>query len=178
MRKVEFCYDQIKKREILPRWKTKNTSHFDHRRRGFKSNKSFWSKSQNFSKNNYQKTNFKNKILQNTAAPKRRDISINFVKNTEQREPVKCWECQEPHYAKYCTNQKGNISNIYTIQEEETVGDVANEMHKINIALENRRADHQTSMVEVKGMIQNFSISILIDRGVILSYISPSIVEK
>ena len=51
-------------------------------------------------------------------------------------------------------------------------------MHKINAALENRQADHQTSMVEVQGMIQNFSVSILIDPGASLSYISPTIVEN
>ena len=33
-------------------------------------------------------------------------------------------------------------------------------------------------MMEVQGMIQNQSISILIDPGASLSYISPSIVEK
>ena len=58
------------------------------------------------------------------------------------------------------------------------MGDVANEMHRINVDLENRQADHQTSMVEVQSMIQNFSVSILIDPGASLSYISPSIVEK
>ena len=51
-------------------------------------------------------------------------------------------------------------------------------MHRINAALENQHVDHQTSMVEVQGMIQNFSVSILIDLGASLSYISPSIVEK
>ena len=61
MRKVEFYYEQSKKRESLPEWKTKNKSHFDQKRRGFKSNKSFGSKSQNFSKNNYHRTDFKNK---------------------------------------------------------------------------------------------------------------------
>ena len=138
-----------------------------------KSDKIFGSKSQNFSKNNYQKTDFKNKV-----ASKDRDMSNNFVRNTEQREPVKCWECQGPHYAKYCLNQKGKINNIHTIQEEETVGDVENEMHRINAALENRQAGHQNSMVEVQGMIHIFSISILIDPGASLSYIYPSIVEK
>ena len=67
---------------------------------------------------------------------------------------------------------------MHTIHEEETVGDVANEMPKINEALENRQEDHHTSMVEVKGIIQNQSISILIDPGASLSYISPRIVEK
>ena len=33
-------------------------------------------------------------------------------------------------------------------------------------------------MVEVQGMIQNHSVSILIDPGASLSYVSPSIVEK
>ena len=56
---------------------------------------------------------------------------------------------------------------MHIIQEEETVGDVANEMPKINATLENRQEDHQTSMVEVQGMIQNQSISILIDPGAI-----------
>ena len=38
--------------------------------------------------------------------------------------------------------------------------------------------DHQNSMVEMQGMIQNQSVSILIDPGASLSYVSPSIVEK
>ena len=67
---------------------------------------------------------------------------------------------------------------MHTIHEEETVGDVANEMPVINAALENRRADHQTSMVEVQGMIQNQSVSILIEPGASLRYVSPSIVEN
>ena len=45
MRKDEFCYEQRKKRESIPNWKTKKTSQFDQKRRGFKSNKIFWSKS-------------------------------------------------------------------------------------------------------------------------------------
>ena len=61
----------------------------------------------------------------------------NYVKNNEQRDPVKCWECQGPHYAKDCPNRKRNFSNVHTIREESIVGDVANEMPRINAALEN-----------------------------------------
>ena len=53
-----------------------------------------------------------------------------------------------------------------------------NEIPRINAALENRHVDHQTSMVEVQGMIQNQYVSILIDPGASLSYIFLSIVEK
>ena len=52
----------------------------------------------------------------------------NYVKNNEHKENVKCWECQGPNYAKYFPNEKGNFNNVHTIQEEEIVGDVANEM--------------------------------------------------
>ena len=50
-------------------------------------------------------------------------------------------------------------------------------MPRISVALENRQADHQTSMVEIKGMIKDQPISILIDPGASLSYVSPRIVE-
>ena len=76
------------------------------------------------------------------------------------------------------SEQKGNFSNVHTIHEEETVGDVENEMPRINATLENRQRDHHTSMVEVQGMIQNQSVSILINPGAILGYIYPNIVEK
>ena len=66
MRNVEFCYEKSKKRESLPNWKTKETSHFDQKIRGFKSNKNFGSKSQNLSKNNNEKNDFKNKVSNNT----------------------------------------------------------------------------------------------------------------
>ena len=90
MRKDDFCYEQSKKREILPNWNNKRTSHFDQKRKGFKSNKIFGNNSQNFSKNNYQRVHFKNKVAQNTTSPKGRDMPNNYVKNNEHKELVKC----------------------------------------------------------------------------------------
>ena len=72
-----------------------------------------------------------------------------YVKNNEHKEPVKCWECQGPHYSKYCLDKTRNFNNVHTIQEEEIVGDIANEMPRINATLENQQANHQTSIVEV-----------------------------
>ena len=90
MRKVDFCYEQSKKRESLPNWKNKKTSHFDQKRRGFKSNNIFGNNSQKLSNNNYERVYFKNKVPHNTTAPKGRDIPNNFVKNNERKEPIKC----------------------------------------------------------------------------------------
>ena len=107
-----------------------------------------------------------------------KDMPNNFVKNNEHKEPIKCQEFQGPHYAKYCPNRKENFSNMHTIQEEETMGDVANEMPRIKATMENRQADHQTSIVEVQGMIQNQLVSILIEPSASLICLSPNIVEK
>ena len=67
---------------------------------------------------------------------------------------------------------------MHTIQKEATVGDVVNEMPKINATLESQQVDHQTFMVEIEGMIQNKPISILVDPCASLSYVSPSIAKS
>ena len=57
------------------------------------------------------------------------------------------------------------------------MGDTSKSMPRINATLENRQANHQTYMVEIEGMIKDKPISILIDPGASLSYVSPKIVE-
>jgi len=71
-----------------------------------------------------------------------------------------------------------HYNNVNLVQAEATVGDVARETPRISVALENRQADHQTSMFEIEGMINIKPISILVDLGASLSYISLGIVEK
>jgi hypothetical protein len=51
-------------------------------------------------------------------------------------------------------------------------------MPQIYVALDNRQADHQASVVDIEGMISNHHVSILIDPGSNLSYVSPQTVEK
>ena len=67
--------------------------------------------------------------------------------------------------------------NVHSIQEIVTVGDMARSMPIICVALENWQLDHQTSMVEIEGMLNSAPISILIDPCASLSYISPRLVE-
>ena len=59
-----------------------------------------------------------------------------------------------------------------------TVGELVRTMPRINATLENRLDEYQTSMVEVEGMLNHIPISILIDPGASLSYVSPSLVKK
>jgi hypothetical protein len=51
-------------------------------------------------------------------------------------------------------------------------------MPQIYAVVDNKQADHQASMVEMEGMIDNNLISILIDPGSNLSYVAPHIVDK
>jgi hypothetical protein len=45
-------------------------------------------------------------------------------------------------------------------------------------ALDNRQVNHQSSVVEMEGMISNHHVSILIDPGSNLSYVSSQTFEK
>ena len=54
--------------------------------------------------------------------------------------------------------------------------DIVRSMPKISAILENRKEYHQTSMVEIEGMLKDKPISILIDPTS-LSYVSPRIIE-
>jgi hypothetical protein len=69
-------------------------------------------------------------------------------------------------------------TSVHNIQEASTVGDIGRSMHKINAALDGRQTDHQSTIVEVEGKIHFNNVSILIDPGASLSYITPSLVES
>ena len=81
---------------------------FYQRRKGFKSNKIFKNNYCIFSKDNYQGTDFKGKTKQNNAEPKGKGMPNNYFKINEQKELVKCWEYQGPHYVKPCPNRRRN----------------------------------------------------------------------
>ena len=94
----------------------------------------------------------------------------------KMREPLKCWGCGEPHLLRDCPHR--NIQMIMRDREATTVNDIARNIPTISAALENRQADHQATMVEMEGKISDQSVTVLIDPGASLSYISPKIVEK
>ncbi len=126
----------------------------------------------------YRGTNFKGN--QNSNQPKRKDkdSTVFYNKNANQWEPLKCWECGEPHYFKDCPHRKKGFENVHSIQEVTTIGEIAGSIPQISAALENRQEEYKNSMVEIEGTLKKFPISILIDLGASLSYVSPGIVEK
>ena len=49
---------------------------------------------------------------------------------------------------------------------------------RIYTALDNKKEEYQSHMIEVEGMINNQTITILIDSGASHSYIDPRMVES
>lgn len=66
---------------------------------------------------------------------------------------------------------------MHTLQEATTVSEITRTVPRINEVLENHQVDHQTSVVEVEGMLNNNPISILTDLDASLSYVSPRVVK-
>lgn len=58
------------------------------------------------------------------------------------------------------------------------MGEVARNIPKINASLEDHQAEYQPTMIEYEGKVFDRTISILIDPGVNLSYVSPKVVEQ
>ena len=70
------------------------------------------------------------------------------------------------------------MAPINMIQEDSTVNDIAMNIPRINVSLEDRQVDHQSAMLEVEGKKSNTYVSILIDSGASLSYIAPRVADK
>ena len=66
---------------------------------------------------------------------------------------------------------------MHNLQEEPTVEEIAG-TPQIYAALDGQQPDHQAIMVEIEGKILNTYVSILIDLGAFLSYVSPKIVDE
>ena len=97
----------------------------------------------------YQENRYK-KFKPLNPATKERKPPTSLNKNIAQREPLKCWECDEPHYFKDCPIEKKFFNNVHSIQEATKVGDMERSMQRISATLEIRQEDHQIPMVKIE----------------------------
>jgi hypothetical protein len=72
---------------------------------------------------------------------------------------------------------KGEKVRIFhNVQQSEIVEDMRKNVPRIYASLDNKNEEYQSHMIEVEGMINNRTISILIDSGASHSYIYPKMV--
>jgi hypothetical protein len=92
--------------------------------------------------------------------------------------PIQCWGFQGNHKYKDCPHKNGKVKVIHNVQQAETVEDMGSRMPRIYVALENKKYEYQSHIIEVEGMINNHPFTILIDSRASHSYIYPRVVES
>jgi hypothetical protein len=91
---------------------------------------------------------------------------------------LKSWGCREENLLRDFPHKQQNGRRLYNIQETTTINDVARSMPYIYASMDNKQVDHQALGVDMEGMISNHLVSILIDPGSNLSFVSPQTVDK
>ena len=62
-----------------------------------------------------------------------------------------------------CPHKSDKVKVVHNFQRAETVEDMGRSVPRIYAALDNKQAEYQSHMIEVEGMINNQTITILID---------------
>jgi hypothetical protein len=92
--------------------------------------------------------------------------------------PIQCWGCKGYHMFIDCPHRgkKGRI--VHNVQQDEIGEDMGINVPRIYAALNNKKEEYRSHMIEVEGMINNQTIAILIDLGASHIYIDPKMVES
>eukprot|EP00253_Pinus_taeda_P004686 PITA_04686 len=115
--------------------------------------------------------------------PKTMDEAIRKARicyqQSKQRREILGKKWVDKKSSKLARNTKDNrgTEQVSQVYEASIVDDVGRSLPKINVALEDRQAEYHPTMVEFKGKLLDLAITILIDPGATLVYISPKIVE-
>jgi hypothetical protein len=91
---------------------------------------------------------------------------------------IQCWGCKGDHKYRDCPHKNGKVIAVHNVQQAKTVEDMGISVTRIYAALENNKDDFQSHMIEVEGMINNHTITILIDSRDSHSDIDPRMVES
>jgi hypothetical protein len=87
---------------------------------------------------------------------------------------IACWRCEGPHYERDCLE----LQSGFVHREGKAPMGRASSSHHIHAAVNNRQAEHQSTVVESSGTLNHINVKILFDSGATDSFISPSALEK
>jgi hypothetical protein len=102
----------------------------------------------------------------------------SFQRQSHNSAPVQsrvtCWECGGPHYQRdYPELQSGFVHREGKAPMGRSSGS-----HQIYATVNNRQAEHQSTVVESSVTLNHINVKILFDSGATDSFISPSALEK
>jgi hypothetical protein len=92
--------------------------------------------------------------------------------------PMECWGCKGNHRYRYFPHINDKVRVFQNVQHEKIVEDMERSVPRIYAALDNKKEEYQSHMIEVEGMINKKTITILIDSRASHSYIDPRMVES
>jgi hypothetical protein len=79
---------------------------------------------------------------------------------------------------RYCPHRGEKVRTVHNVQQAKTMEDMGISVPRIYATLHNKKEEFQSHMIEVECMINNQTITILIDLGAIHSYIDSKMVEN
>jgi hypothetical protein len=94
--------------------------------------------------------------------------------NTQVQSSVTCWGCGGPQYQRDCPE----LQSGFVHREGKAPMGRASGNHQIYAAVNNRQAEHQSTVVESSGMLNHVNVKILFDFGATDSFISPYALER
>lgn len=134
--------------------------------------------SRGFSKGQNNRNQLKNQPrFKPPSQPRFKEQSGKIDSEGRARPPMQCWGCGCLHYVNNYPHRKGT-KQVSQIHEGSTISDMARSIPKINVGLEDHHAEYQRTMVEFEAKILDHTVSVLIDPGATLSYVSPKVVEQ
>ena len=103
--------------------KAKRSNNFEQKKKGFVPNHIFRNNNtRNFPNKNFQGNKGNSQLNPNGQRNKEPvNNHSNYTKKNEQKEPIKCWECNGPHYASICPNWKTKRNNNFQQKKKEFV---------------------------------------------------------
>jgi hypothetical protein len=69
--------------------------------------------------------------------------------------PIQCWGCKGDHKYRYFPHISDKVRFFHNVQQEEIVEDMRSRIPRIYAALDNKKDEFQSNMIEVECMINN-----------------------
>ena len=95
-----------------------------------------------------------------------------------RKPPIQCWGCKGDHGFRDCPHRGEKGRTVYNVQQDEKMEDMGRNVPRIYVALDNKKEEYRSHVIEVEDMINNQTIVILIDSRASHSYIDPKMVES
>jgi hypothetical protein len=103
---------------------------------------------------------------------------MEIVEKNPWKQPIQCLSCGGDHMHRDFPQRGDKVKTMYNVQQVVTIEDMGRYVPRIYVALDNKKVEFQSHMIEVEGKINDQPISILIDSGSSHSYLDHKMVER